>query len=250
MKRVSLIPSTWVDPETKALRGSEVGFVQEIEGLSDLATLAVNFDLAPAVFRDHIRRKSHLESMDWLIYDFDDGTSSTRIHQMLSGDNYREWRLNHVIAGSKNHLRDKGDGRGPVERFHIFVPLKSPITDADFYSFVWAQFARLFLRSFTPDPACKDVSRYLARHSAVLFVEEGAMDLPLEMFRRLHELRQSTAKQRVFRPQRRADTESNRTSGEIGAVEAFLRSYAFKLLREEMSADGQRYGTSARIQNS
>src|SRR5258708_6257419 len=144
MKKVSLIPSGMVDPETKAMHGSEVGLVQEIEGLSDLATLAVNFDLAPAVFQQNIRRKANLLSMDWLIYDFDDGTSSGRIHEILAGDNYRDWRLNHVLAGSKNHLRDKGDGRGQVERFHFFIPLRTPITDADLYSFVWMEFARLF----------------------------------------------------------------------------------------------------------
>ena len=76
MKRVSLIPPALVDPTTKALHGSEVGLVQEVENLSDLAILAVNFDLCPAMFRDNIRRKANLLSNDWLVYDFDDGTPS------------------------------------------------------------------------------------------------------------------------------------------------------------------------------
>jgi len=247
LKRISLIPPHWVDPETKALHGSEVGFVQEIESLSDLADLAVNFDVAPALFRENIRRKSHLESMDWLIYDFDDGTSSRRIHEILTGENYRGWRLNHLVAGSKNHMRDKGDGRGAVERFHIFLPLKTPITEPDFYSFLWSEFARLFLTGLTPDPACKDVTRYFVKHSVVLFVEGEGIDLPLEMFRRLHEIRQNAAKQPVARPQRRVPLEFHETSGGGSAIDRFRRTYAFRLLENEMSSDGQRYGTSATI---
>jgi hypothetical protein len=235
LKRVSLIPPALVDPTTKALRGSEVGLVHEVVGLSDLATLAVNFDLAPAVFKDGVRRKSNLMSADWLIYDFDDGTPSARLHEILSGENFRRWRLNHLLAGSKNHLRDKGDGRGPIERFHVFIPLRTPITEADFYSFVWVEFARLFLRGLTPDPACKDVSRYLARHSAVPFTDEAGMDLPLEMFCRLNTVRQSVPKRRI-----QCQMQGN-------AIDQFRRTYAFGLLKNEMSADGQRYGTSARI---
>ncbi|HNQ88458.1 MAG TPA: hypothetical protein PKM73_07590 [Verrucomicrobiota bacterium] len=246
-RRLSLIPSAWVDAETKALHVGEVGFAQEIETLSDLADLAINFDLAPAVFSDNTRKKSHLESMDWVIYDFDDGTPSARIHEILSGDNCRGWRLNHLVAGSKNHLRDKGDGRGVVERFHIFLPLQTPITDADFYSFLWGEFARLFLRGLTPDPACKDVSRYLAKHSSVLFVEDEGIDVPLEMFRRLQQIRQDAAKQPVPRPQRRAQSEFKGTMGEGSATDRFRRTYAFRLLRDEMSADGQRYAKSATI---
>lgn len=185
--------------------------------------------------------------MDWLIFDFDDGTPSARIHAVLSGDNYRGWQLNHLIAGSKNHLRDKGDGRGPVERFHIFLPLQTPITDADFYSFLWYEFARLFLPRLTPDPACKDVSRYLAKHSAVLFVEEAGVDLPLEMFRQLKELRQNAAMKPPPRPQRRATSEYAPTNEGGSPVEKFHRSYGFTLLRDGMSSDGQRYGNSAEI---
>jgi hypothetical protein len=187
------------------------------------------------VFNDNLRRKSSLLSTDWLVYDFDDGTPSARIHQIFGGDNYRGWRLNHLIAGSKNHLRDKGDGRGSIERFHIIIPLCTPITEADFYSALWAEFARLFLPRLTPDPACKDVTRYLAKHSAMLFIEESGIDLPVEMFHRLHLLRQNAPRRRFRRHM------------EGTAVDQFRRTYAFNLLKSEMVSDGQRYGNSAKI---
>lgn len=235
MKAVSIIPSNLVDPNTKALHGRRVGPTCEVATLPDLGTLALQYDLAPAVFRDGLKTKANLTATDWVIYDFDDGTPSARIHQILSGDNYRAWRLNHLLAGSKNHLRDKGDGRGKIERFHIFIPLRSPITEADFYSFVWVEFARLFLKSLKPDPACKDVSRYLAKHSAVLFTDETGIDLPCEMFSQMQALHQTAPKRRFL----------CQFNGK--AIERFRRSYAFDLLKKEMSSDGQRYGTSAKI---
>jgi len=235
MKSVSLIPPELVDRKTKALHGSRVGSVREVATLPDLGKLALEHDLAPAVFRDGVKKKANLIAIDWLIYDFDDGTPSARIHRILCSDNYRGWPLNHLLAGSKNHLRDKGDGRGEIERFHIFIPLRSPITDPDFYSFVWVEFARLFLKELTPDPACKDASRYLAKHSSVLFIEESGIDLPLEMFSHLDALRQNIPKRR-FRCQMTGT-----------AIEQFQRTYAFDLLKKEMSTDGQRYGTSAKI---
>jgi hypothetical protein len=235
MKTVSLIPPELVDQCTKALYGSRVGSVCEVATLLDLGELALQHDLAPAVFRDGVKKKANLIATDWLIYDFDDGTPSERIHRILGGSNYRGWHLNHLLAGSKNHLRDKGDGRGEIERFHIFIPLRFPIADANFYSFVWVEFARLFLQNLTPDPACKDASRYLAKHSAVLFIEESGIDLPSEMFGNLYALRQNIPKRR-FRCQ---------LSG--NSIEKFQRTYAFDLLKKEMSTDGQRYGTSAKI---
>ena len=140
-----------------------------------------------------------------------------------------------MLAGSKNHLRDKGDGRGPIERFHIFIPLSTPTTEADFYSAVWVEFARLFLPRLAPDPACKDVTRYLAKHSAVLFMEEAGIDLPVEMFRRLDAIRQNAPRRRF------------RCQIEGTAIDQFRRSYAFDLLQTGMSSDGQRYGNSAKI---
>lgn len=251
MRRVSLIPPDAVDSTTKVLTQREVGFAQEIDGLSDLAILAVNFDIAPAVFKENIRRKANLQSTDWLIYDFDDGTPSARIHQILGGDNYRQWKLNHLLVGSKNHLRDKGDGRGAIERFHIFIPLRTPITDAEFYSFLWIEFVRLLLSGLNPDPACKDVTRYLAKHSTVLFTYETGMDLPLDMFRRLDELRRALKTQRLETRNIQVKARHSHDDyvwqpGET-AIDRFCRTYAFPILRDQMSKNGNRYGNSQKI---
>ena len=39
----------------------------------------------------------------------------------------------YIILASKNHNRDKGDGNGIIERFHVFIPVSIPITDQTFY---------------------------------------------------------------------------------------------------------------------
>ena len=119
-------------PHTKALRGNQVALTQNVESLRELAEIVTAFDIAPAVFNDNVKTNASLRATDWLIYDFDDGTPSAQVHALLCGGNYRNWKLNHLIAGSKSHLRVKGDGRGPIERFHVFIPLRTPITDADY----------------------------------------------------------------------------------------------------------------------
>jgi len=178
-KYISLISPDMVGGTSgKELKAKYLAGVAELAGnnaLTALATHLTSSHIAIGRYQNNRRKKEFLQTVHFLCYDFDDGTQSSVVHSILA--NRRGCPTNHVIAGSMNHLRDKGDGKGKIERFHVFIPLETPITDADTYTTVWKQFSATDFTSLFPDPACKDCSRYFARHSQVLYVYNNANEL-------------------------------------------------------------------------
>jgi hypothetical protein len=142
-----------------------VDLIQSVDNLKELGEVMLNFHVCPGVFKDNLRNKEHFQSIDYLCFDFDSGMSSSNVEMKCK---LMGW--NHLIIGSKNHLKDKEDGKGCIERFHVFLPLKKPITETDFYKYCVEKVSEQM--SWNSDLAAKDSTRYFYEHSTVLYCNE------------------------------------------------------------------------------
>jgi hypothetical protein len=141
----------------------------EVSNLEDLGEILLNFHITPATFRTNKRDKEHFEQIPLLHLDYDNGTDPSTIAQKIRPYQY-------VIAGSKNHLRDKGDGRGVVPRFHVFIPFDRPLTVLDDYRYGWPDFVRNYDLGET-DWCGRDGCRYYFRHSTIIEVKTTGVPL-------------------------------------------------------------------------
>src|ERR1035437_3162288 len=89
----------------------------EFESFGEVVEILQKHHIAIGSFKDNYRKGADWVSSDFLAVDFDDGIKSEVIHQQLT-----TLAINHLIIASKNHRKDKGDGKGIVERFHVFIP--------------------------------------------------------------------------------------------------------------------------------
>jgi len=128
--------------------------------------LLTNFHVSFSTFRDNQKNKSAFIQTSFLVYDFDNGTLSQMIH-----DNILD--ISHFIVGSKNHLKDKEDGKGIIERFHVIIPLEEELTDTEFFKYVWKDIEKHKLKAES-DKSCCDVTKYFYKHSHVLFVHNAS----------------------------------------------------------------------------
>jgi hypothetical protein len=161
---------------------SHVDYELEANSLKDFAESLLEYHIAPAIFIDGKKCQSNVASIEVACLDFDKGASSQQIHEQLIAK-----KLNHVMAGSKNHLKDKGNGQGIIERFHVFIPLESPITDICLYKEIVKalpiQNQWLDGTCFEVDRNCSDASRYFYKHSQILFVTDNLNNLALAQFK-------------------------------------------------------------------
>ena len=125
-----------------------------------LGEVMVNHHIAVGIYTDNIKRCKNLISTDLLIFDFDDGTQSV---EEATAD-IKEY--DYILVGSKNHLKDKGDGKGIIPRFHLIIKLKESIVDSEFYGWLASEIATKL--KFKNDHNVKDSARYLYKHSSVI----------------------------------------------------------------------------------
>ena len=144
--------------------GNKVSGKIEVNSMQELADLVIKSHFAPGVFKNNIKKGDHLESIQLMCYDFDDGTSWKEISKNIV--NYKN-----VIVGSMNHMKDKGDGNGVRERFHVFMALDEPIWEADLYKYAWGYNKKRFGFD-NVDSQASDAARYFAKHSCILSINE------------------------------------------------------------------------------
>ena len=203
--------------------------------LEEFANIAIRAHIAPAVFRDNKRDGLNFISTDFLSFDFDNGIQTAdAVHNQLCGR-----LLNHALIASKNHLKDKGDGRGIIQRFHVFIPLSVPIADKSLYKFGVRKFAQL--HGWQTDKACSDATRYFYRHSEILFVKENLKPLDTEWIGSLKRLDEKKVVATRISPVKRFRADDG------SPIQIFQRTKAWRILTDEMSGDGQRYANSAVI---
>lgn len=175
------------DIDGKVLKTNYVNLVQEFNDLSEFALLLINFNICTAVFKNvkyidgwskdpyvnaislcqsnRWRYDVNCESIDFIAFDFDDGTLPETIQDKFKDFNY-------VMAASTNHMKDKGTKGGILPRFHIFIRLKSPINDSDFYKFLFETLVKKYDIS-SIDPSVKNIGRFYKQHLEILKINDG-----------------------------------------------------------------------------
>lgn len=172
---------------------SHVAGIHESNSLHEFSAALLEFHVCAGVFADNKRCKASFEHIDFLQFDFDNGTTMDTVVAAIGG-------FDAVISASKNHLRDKQDGKGVIPRFHLFVPLRSPITDACFYSFCVEHLATQL--HFDCDRAAKDCSRYFYKHREELFYRDTGKRLDAEVCRSAYDakIQRETFKAQCYVP--------------------------------------------------
>ena len=232
--KCSLIADYLVN-ENKSGNLASVSETWDLAGLEDFTEIATHAHIAPAVFRENKRDGIHFISTDFLSFDFDDGIQTAeRVHAQLSGRIF-----NHALLASKNHLKDKGDGRGIIQRFHAFIPLSEPIHDRLLYKFAVKKIAKLL--GWKTDQACSDSTRYFYRHRETLFLKEDLKPMDTEWIRALKRL-----DEKLEAASRIVPVTQHRVNGG-SPLRIFQRTKAWRTLTDEMSGDGQRYANSMAI---
>ena len=237
MKKISILDDSRVRPD-KSGNLEKVDEVVNIPNLRMLGKVMIDWHVALGVFRDNIKTNEALLSIDYLAYDFDTGAmSSEEVYRL-----FRNMQNNCLIVGSKNHLKDKQDGKGIIERYHLIIPLSESITDNNNYKQIYKKYAELYKLPY--DKACSNSSRYLYRHSCILYVYDSGTNLDTKRIQVLidYDLRVQSVREHNRARYSVANNNSN------NSLEAFKRTKAYKLLeRGECFNDGNRYGTSSEI---
>ncbi len=230
--KISLIYPDRVS-ESKGGFLSHVDDVAEFDTLDEFAEIALGTHIAPGVFIENRKKQDCLQGIQFLCFDFDDGTiTAEEVHNQLMH------KVNHVILGSKNHLKDKGDGRGIIERFHVFIPTDKPIATPELYRYIYDKVSAFY--RWDIDTNCKDAARYFYQHSQSLYVYDKSTPLTLGRFIVLQSLEEKTKKyvNQVF------------SSYDITTL-AIIRFKNTKRYREMVGgclrSDGNRYALSSSI---
>lgn len=148
-----------------------LGLVSNIVDLADLKQFVkcgLQHHICCGIFNSNVRRLDNFQKIWFLQYDFDNGTSVEYVINEL-----KEYNI--IVMASKNHMKDKGDGKGEIPRFHVFLPLKTPITDCNFYSFVIKHIAEKY--KIAIDRKAVDSTRYFYKHSKFLYGKISANNI-------------------------------------------------------------------------
>ena len=213
---------------------SKKGFLDKVDKkatLSSLETLAkasLKFHLSLSVFDDNKRLKSHFKETSFIAFDFDTGFSPERFRKIMKC-------YSHVSVASKNHLRDKGDGKGVIPRFHAFIELSRPIRDPDFYKWLVKHLkARLWLPA---DKACVDCTRYFYKHSSILYINE-ADPIDITLYENMYELYLETQRLEFQKLQARVEKQLKNSEVTLEQREKACRVFLQSNLGGSISGQG------------
>lgn len=170
----------------ECVNDSKKGFLGKLSGtkewssLKDLLCLLKEHHGVCGKFKDNYRNGDNFEESYCLFFDFDTGLNdfeSVSKQLIESGNDTFGAPISHLIVASKNHLKDKDDGKGVIQRFHLYIELSSPITDIDYYKFLWSELGKSF--NWILDESCKTPTKYAYKHPKGLTGKVGK-PLPTE----------------------------------------------------------------------
>lgn len=215
---------------------SHVDDVVEFQSLSDMGDLLVNFHIAPGVFHDNQKNHEHFKSIDFICFDFDTGEHSSKsVHDTLNSQ--LNVKCDHIIAASKNHNIDKNDGRGLIERFHVFIPLSKPITSVESYKQLCKRFATM--ARWSVDHNCIKPSQYFYKHKSILFITDNIGRLNTDLFLLLVDYNTSKSQNRI---------QKTIVNNNGDSVAAFKNSHWYShFTNGTFTSDGERYAMSCRL---
>lgn len=149
---------------------SKVSGYATIKDLEMFAKVCLKYHICCGLFFENNRNLDSFREIWFLQFDFDTGISHEEIINRIGKDS-----VNIVIMASKNHLKDKNDGKGAIPRFHVFLPLKSPITDSDFYHYCIKYYAKKW--NIPIDKQVSDATRYMFKHSKCLYINNSKWNM-------------------------------------------------------------------------
>lgn len=190
----------------KVLKTNYIDKIAEFDTLDEFASLILSENICTAVFKNSIyvdgwsrdpyinatslcqknrwRYDKNCESIDFIAFDFDDGTLPETIMEKFK-------KFNYVMSASTNHMRDKGDGK-VVPRFHIFIKLNASLNCSSLYKFMFDKMLEEYKLDGV-DSAVKNIGRYYKKHRETLHVNQG-IDLDIKPYKFGYAKQQSSDK--------------------------------------------------------
>jgi hypothetical protein len=213
----------------EVLSDSKKPFVAFVSGTAQVSTLKrfsellIKGAICPGVFVDNKKTKDNFMFTQFLFWDFDKGTmSSDEVIRRVSKKN-----ISFILAASKNHLNDKGDGLGSIERFHLLIPLDEPLADIDYIKHLLNEIAKEFGILSHIDTACIDATRFFAKHKTILYINDTSPLIDTDEYAPYYQrcLRYEETRQKLIQEKREQEIKkSGDVSPEIRekAIEAYL----------------------------
>ena len=148
--KVSIFPEGKALP-TKAEKGKEARFaskpyspkVVEISTNEDLVDVITKNCWSPFIFKE-FRRASDFISVDFLVYDIDEGQTIEEVEKVV-----HDLDIHCLVLPTTSHTEED-------HRFRVILPLSKTVTDTESYNDTFAKMAEYF----NIDPACSDVARF------------------------------------------------------------------------------------------
>ena len=135
-------------------------------------------------------------------------------------------------------MKDKGDGKGIIERFHVFIQTNNPIRSVDMYKFIGRNVART--EQWSIDRNCLEPSRYFYKHSHILNICEDAIPLNVLRFEEIKRLEDDGIKHKFSLLKPIINT--------APSIERFKKSKYYRLMESgALKSDGKRYEHSCSI---
>lgn len=148
--KISIFPEGKALP-TKAEKGKEARFtskpyspkVVEISTNEDLVDIITKNCWSPFIFKE-FRRASDFISVDFLVYDIDEGQTIEEVEKVI-----HNLDIHCLVLPTTSHTEED-------HRFRVIIPLSKTVTDTESYNDTFAKMAEYF----SIDPACSDVARF------------------------------------------------------------------------------------------
>ena len=206
--------------------------IWDCDNLIELSEICCSNHITIARFNNFYRHSNNWISNDYLAVDFDDGTLYDDIHNQLV-----KRSINHLILASKNHERDKGDGNGILQRFHVFMPFNESVTgNPKLYSFIAVSFCKEM--DWKADlPTTKDKTRYFWKHREILKVYESGNNININQYQYGEEVaRESMKIQNIINTKRYPPVKRN--------LDWIRHSKYWKNILSDLRTKGKRHNTS------
>lgn len=184
--QISIISDSSVYDNKQGNLGYVCG-VYDGDSLEEFANVCLLSHICPGIFFDDRRRHDHFKQIHFCSFDFDSGCPSSAILADIA-------KYQYVVVGSKNHLKDKFDGKGVIERYHVFIPLTKPIKDVALYKYTCRKFGAL--NQWSNDSSCNEPARYYYKHSQIISINQTGETIDLERFKKMQKLEEAVYKRR------------------------------------------------------
>lgn len=163
MLQISVITDDMITHDKTGYLGEVSGYTS-VKDLDTFAKICLKYHICCGLFFHNKRNLEDFREIWFLQFDFDTGTTYESVIDKIQ-------KYNMVVMASKNHMVNKEDGKGPIPRFHVFLPLAKPITNPEYYHYLIKKMAKDW--DIDIDPQATDATRYMFKHSRLLFKRES-----------------------------------------------------------------------------